>query len=57
MITDVPEKEVAQIKTYIVRENDNLAKIATKQGHSVGELAEKNKLDSFKLQVGQELVF
>ncbi|AHI56164.1 LysM peptidoglycan-binding domain-containing protein [Listeria ivanovii] len=40
-----------------MRENDNLAKIATKQGHSVGELAEKNKLDSFKLQVGQELVF
>ncbi|HFL0606037.1 TPA: LysM peptidoglycan-binding domain-containing protein [Listeria monocytogenes] len=53
--TDVPEKEVVREKTYIVKENDNLAKIATEQGLSVGELAEKNKLDSFKLEVGQEL--
>lgn len=45
----------SEIKTYIVKQDDKLAKIATEQGVSVGELVEKNKLDSYKLSVGQEL--
>ncbi|EHT9921509.1 LysM peptidoglycan-binding domain-containing protein, partial [Listeria monocytogenes] len=43
-------------KTYVVKQDEKLAGIATKHGVSVGELAEKNKLDSYKLKVGQELV-
>ncbi len=48
--------EVQTNKTYVVKQDEKLSVIATKLGLSVGELAEKNKLDSFKLKVGQELV-
>ncbi|MBM5675623.1 LysM peptidoglycan-binding domain-containing protein [Listeria seeligeri] len=50
------KKEFVEVKTYIVKEDDKLSKIATSQGTSVGELAERNKLGSYKLKVGQELV-
>ncbi|WP_270995616.1 LysM peptidoglycan-binding domain-containing protein [Listeria seeligeri] len=49
------KQNVLEAKTYVVREDDKLSKIATAHGLSVGELAEKNKLDSYKLKVGQEL--
>ncbi|EGP8578380.1 LysM peptidoglycan-binding domain-containing protein, partial [Listeria monocytogenes] len=48
--------EVQTAKTYVVKQDEKLSVIATKLGLSVGELAEKNKLDSYKLKVGQELV-
>ncbi|EAG3564003.1 LysM peptidoglycan-binding domain-containing protein [Listeria monocytogenes] len=48
--------EVQTNKTYVVKQDEKLSVIATKLGLSVGELVEKNKLDSFKLKVGQELV-
>ncbi|MBF2599419.1 LysM peptidoglycan-binding domain-containing protein [Listeria seeligeri] len=50
------KQNVLEAKIYVVREDDKLSKIATAHGLSVGELAEKNKLDSYKLKVGQELV-
>ncbi|EEO3824302.1 LysM peptidoglycan-binding domain-containing protein [Listeria monocytogenes] len=49
-------QEVQVEKTYVVKQDEKLAGIATKLGLSVGDLAEKNKLDSYKLKVGQELV-
>lgn len=49
-------KEVQVKKTYVVKQDEKLAGIATKYGKTVGELAEKNKLDSYKLKVGQELI-
>ncbi|MBC1722234.1 LysM peptidoglycan-binding domain-containing protein [Listeria seeligeri] len=49
------KQNVLETKAYVVREDDKLSKIATAHGLSVGELAEKNKLDSYKLKVGQEL--
>ncbi|EAF5461897.1 LysM peptidoglycan-binding domain-containing protein [Listeria monocytogenes] len=49
-------KKVQVEKTYVVKQDEKLAGIATKLGLSVGDLAEKNKLDSYKLKTGQELV-
>ncbi|HAC0715654.1 TPA_asm: LysM peptidoglycan-binding domain-containing protein [Listeria monocytogenes] len=49
------KQNVLEAKKYIVKEDDKLAEIATIHGLTVGELAEKNKLDSYKLKVGQEL--
>ncbi|EAC5129611.1 LysM peptidoglycan-binding domain-containing protein [Listeria monocytogenes] len=42
-------------KTYVVKEKDRIAKIATENKMSVGELVEKNKLTSFELKIGQKL--
>ncbi|AWN07989.1 LysM peptidoglycan-binding domain-containing protein [Listeria monocytogenes] len=53
---ETTNNEVQTEKTYVVKQDEKLAGIATKHGVSVGELAEKNKLDSYKLKVGQELV-
>lgn len=53
---ETTNNEVQAAKTYVVKQDEKLSAIATKLGLSVGELAEKNKLDSFKLKVGQELV-
>ncbi|EAF5045021.1 LysM peptidoglycan-binding domain-containing protein [Listeria monocytogenes] len=53
---EITTQEVQVEKTYVVKQDEKLASIATKLGLSVGDLAEKNKLDSYKLKVGQELV-
>lgn len=53
---ETTNNEVQTAKTYVVKQDEKLSAIATKLGLSVGELAEKNKLDSYKLKVGQELV-
>ncbi|EGX9999858.1 LysM peptidoglycan-binding domain-containing protein [Listeria monocytogenes] len=53
---ETTNNEVQTAKTYVVKQDEKLAGIATKLGVSVGELVEKNKLDSYKLKVGQELV-
>ncbi|ENL8761332.1 LysM peptidoglycan-binding domain-containing protein [Listeria monocytogenes] len=53
---EITSNEVQTKKTYVVKQDEKLSVIATKLGLSVGELAEKNKLDSLKLKVGQELV-
>ncbi|EAE5980049.1 LysM peptidoglycan-binding domain-containing protein [Listeria monocytogenes] len=53
---ETTNNEVQTAKTYVVKKDEKLSVIATKLGLSVGELAEKNKLDTFKLNVGQELV-
>ncbi|AAY53136.1 MULTISPECIES: LysM peptidoglycan-binding domain-containing protein [Listeria] len=53
---ETTNNEVKTAKTYVVKQDEKLAAIATSLGLSVGELAEKNKLDSYKLKVGQELV-
>lgn len=53
---EVQEKsKESTAKTYVVKEKDRIAKIATENKMSVGELVEKNKLTSFKLQTGQKL--
>ncbi|QDA74648.1 LysM peptidoglycan-binding domain-containing protein [Listeria seeligeri] len=49
------KQNVLEAKTYVVKEEDKLAKIATALGLSVGELVEKNKLATYNLKVGQEL--
>ncbi|EAC4247901.1 LysM peptidoglycan-binding domain-containing protein [Listeria monocytogenes] len=53
---EVQEKsKESTAKTYVVKEKDRISKIATENKLSVGELVEKNKLTSFKLQTGQKL--
>lgn len=53
---EVQEKsKESTAKTYVVKEKDRIAKIATENKMSVGELVEKNKLTSFKLKTGQKL--
>ncbi|EDP7604032.1 LysM peptidoglycan-binding domain-containing protein [Listeria seeligeri] len=53
---EVQEKsKESTVKTYVVKEKDRIAKIATENKMSVGELVEKNKLTSFKLKTGQKL--
>lgn len=53
---EVQEKsKESTAKTYVVKEKDRIAKIATENKMSVGELVEKNKLTSFELKTGQKL--
>ncbi|HAB9977098.1 TPA_asm: LysM peptidoglycan-binding domain-containing protein [Listeria monocytogenes] len=53
---EVQEKsKESTAKTYVVKEKDRIAKIATENKMSVGELVEKNKLISFELKIGQKL--
>ncbi|EAG8119919.1 LysM peptidoglycan-binding domain-containing protein [Listeria monocytogenes] len=53
---EVQEKsKESTAKTYVVKEKDRIAKIATENKMSVGELVEKNKLTSFELKIGQKL--
>ncbi|EIM2512372.1 LysM peptidoglycan-binding domain-containing protein, partial [Listeria innocua] len=53
--THVNKSAVIESK-HIVQKGEKLSTVATKYGKTVGELAEKNKLDSYKLKVGQELI-
>ncbi|EAC5079561.1 LysM peptidoglycan-binding domain-containing protein [Listeria monocytogenes] len=53
---EVQEKsKESTAKTYVVKEKDRIAKIATENKMSVGVLVEKNKLTSFELKIGQKL--